>query len=112
MRAPDGKVTIDGFYDDVRQPTDKQLAHLKAMPFEEAKLKAIYGAKRFVGDRTGLDAQVAQLFDPTCNIAGIWSGWTGNDAKTITPAEAHVKVDMRLVPDQDPDQIQRQLRPH
>jgi acetylornithine deacetylase/succinyl-diaminopimelate desuccinylase-like protein len=55
---------------------------------------------------------IAQLFAPTCNIAGIWSGWTGNDAKTITPAEAHVKIDMRLVPDQDPDVIERRLRAH
>ena len=112
LRQPDGTVTIDGFYDDVRKPTEKQLAHLRTLPFEEEKLKAIYGAKRFVADRTGFDAQVAQLFAPTCNIAGIWSGWTGDDAKTITPAEAHVKIDMRLVPDQDPDEIQRRLRRH
>ncbi|HVR89057.1 MAG TPA: M20/M25/M40 family metallo-hydrolase [Candidatus Limnocylindria bacterium] len=112
MRKPDGTVTIDGFYDDVRRPTAKQRAHLKTLPFEEAKIKAIHGAKRFVGDRTGSDAQVAQLFNPTCNIAGIWSGWTGDDAKTITPAEAHVKIDMRLVPDQDPEKIEANLRAH
>ena len=112
MRKPDGTVTIDGFYDDVRRPTAQQLAHLGTIPFEEAKIKAIYGAKRFVGDRTGTDAQIAQLFAPTCNIAGIWSGWTGDDAKTITPAVAQVKIDMRLVPDQDPDKIEGQLRAH
>jgi len=112
LRKADGTVTIDGFYDDVRKPSDKQIAHLKTIPFEEAKLKAIYGAKRFVGGKSGLDAQIAQLFAPTCNIAGIWSGWTGDDAKTITPAEAHVKIDMRLVPDQDPDTIERKLRAH
>ncbi len=112
LRKPDGTVTIDGFYDDVREPTPMQLAHLATIPFEEAKIKAIYGASRFVGNRTGSAAQIAQLFAPTCNIAGIWSGWTGPDAKTITPAEAHVKIDMRLVPDQDPDKIERQLRAH
>jgi acetylornithine deacetylase/succinyl-diaminopimelate desuccinylase-like protein len=112
LRAPDGRVLIDGFYDDVRRPTEQQLAHLRTLPFEEEKLKAIYGARAFVGGRTGREAQVAQLFEPTCNIAGIWSGWTGDDAKTITPAEAHVKIDMRLVPDQDPEKIERQLRAH
>ena len=112
LRKPDGTVTIDGFYDDVRKPSEKQLAHLKTIPFEEAKLKAIYGAKAFVGGRSGFDAQIAQLFNPTCNIAGIWSGWTGDDAKTITPAQASVKMDMRLVPDQDPEKIERQLRAH
>jgi len=59
MRKPDGTVTIDGFYDDVRKPTDQQVAHLKTVPFEEAKLKSIYGAKRFVGGRTGFEAQIA-----------------------------------------------------
>ena len=112
LRKPDGTVTIDGFYDDVRRPSEKQLAHLGSIPFEEEKIKAIYGAKRFVGGRSGSEAQIAQLFAPTCNIAGIWSGWTGDDSKTITPAEAHVKIDMRLVPDQDPGRIERQLRAH
>src|SRR5258708_11626852 len=112
LRKPDGTVTIDGFYDDVRTPSPAQLAHLKTVPFEEAKLKAIYSAKRFVGDRSGTDAQIAQLFNPTCNIAGMWSGWTGDDAKTITPAQASVKIDMRLVPDQYPEKIEPQLLAH
>ncbi len=112
MRRADGTVTIDGFYDDLRKPSEKQLAHLRTVPFEEQKLKAIYGAKRFVGDRSGFEAQIAQLFAPTCNIAGIWSGWTGDDAKTITPSEGNVKIDMRLVPDQDPEKIEACLRRH
>ena len=112
LRRPDGTVTIDGFYDDARRPTAEQLAHLRGLPFEEAELKRIYGTDTFVGGRTGFEAQVAQLFAPTCNIAGIWSGWTGPDAKTITPAEAHAKLDLRLVPDQDPERIERALRRH
>ncbi|HUQ16261.1 MAG TPA: M20/M25/M40 family metallo-hydrolase [Candidatus Saccharimonadales bacterium] len=112
LRRPDGTVTIDGFTDDLRPPSETQLAHLRTLPFEEQKLKDIYGAAAFVGGRTGAEAQVAQLFAPTCNIAGIWSGWTGDDAKTITPAEARVKIDMRLVPDQDPVRIEDALRAH
>ena len=112
MRRSDGTVTIDGFYDDVREPTAAQLAHLRTLPFEEARIKAMQGASAFVGGRTGGAAQIAQIFAPTCNIAGIWSGWTGKDAKTITPAEAHAKIDLRLVPDQDPERIAAQLRAH
>ncbi len=112
LRRPDGTVTIDGFSDDVRPPSEAQLAHLRTLPFEERKLKDIYGAGAFVGGRTGGEAQLAQLFQPTCNIAGIWSGWTGDDAKTITPAEARVKIDLRLVPDQDPERIEAALRAH
>ena len=112
LRQPDGTVTIDGFHDDVLDPTAEQLDALRKVPFEEAELKDIYGARRFVGDVTGFDAQVAQLFRPTCNIAGISSGWTGPGAKTITPAEARVKIDMRLVPNQDPERIEAALRAH
>lgn len=112
LRAPDGTVLIDGFYDDVRAPTPAQLAHLRTLPFEEAELKRIYGTSRFVGDRTGFDAQVAGIFAPTCNIDGVWSGWTGEGAKTITPAEARAKLDMRLVPDQDPEKLWVALRRH
>jgi acetylornithine deacetylase/succinyl-diaminopimelate desuccinylase-like protein len=112
LRRGDGRVLIDGFYDDVRKPTTEQLEQMRAVPFEEEALKRVYDVKSFVGGRTGFDAHVAQIFEPTCNIAGIWSGWQGPDAKTITPAEARVKIDMRLVPDQDPAKIQAALRAH
>jgi acetylornithine deacetylase/succinyl-diaminopimelate desuccinylase-like protein len=109
----DGRVLIDSFYDAVRPPTDAQLAHMREnVPFEERQLKEIYGTDTFVAGRTGLDAQAAQIFEPTCNVAGIWSGWTGHGSKTITPAEARAKLDLRLVPDQDPWEIRRHLRAH
>ena len=109
----EGRVRIAGFYDSVRGPTDAQLAHLRDnVPFEEPQLKEIYGTDAFVAGRTGLDAQAAQIFEPTCNVAGIWSGWTGPGSKTITPAEARVKLDLRLVPGQDPWEIRRLLRAH
>jgi acetylornithine deacetylase/succinyl-diaminopimelate desuccinylase-like protein len=109
----EGRVLIDGFYASVKPPTDEQLAHLRDnVPFEEAELKRIYGPREFVGGRTGLEAQVAQIFEPTCNLAGIWSGWTGAGSKTITPAEARAKIDFRLVPDQDPWRVRELLREH
>ncbi|HEX5039750.1 MAG TPA: M20/M25/M40 family metallo-hydrolase [Candidatus Limnocylindria bacterium] len=109
----DGRVLIDGFYDEVRPVTDAQLAHLRDnVPFEEAELKDIYGTDRFTAGRTGLAAQAAQIFEPTCNVAGIWSGYTGPGSKTIVPADAHAKLDLRLVPDQDPWEVRRLLREH
>jgi acetylornithine deacetylase/succinyl-diaminopimelate desuccinylase-like protein len=112
LRTPDGKVTIDGFMDDVLPPTDQQLAHLRTLPFEEDEIKRIYGVEAFVGGLTGFPAQVADTFQPTCNISGITAGWTNPGVKTITPAEASAKVDMRLIPNQDPARIEERLRAH
>ena len=98
LRSPDGTITIDGFLDDVVAPTDAELAHLRTLPFEEEEIKRIYGVDRFVGGLTGSAAQIADMFQPTCNISGITSGWTEPGVKTVTPAEASAKIDLRLIP--------------
>jgi acetylornithine deacetylase/succinyl-diaminopimelate desuccinylase-like protein len=112
LRMADGSITVDGFMDDVLAPTDGQLAHLRTLPFEEDEIKRIYGVGEFVGGLTGFAAQVADTFQPTCNISGIISGWTEPGVKTIAPAEASAKVDMRLIPNQDPARIEEHLRAH
>jgi len=112
LRTPNGKITIDGFIDDVAAPTEAQLDHLRSLPFEEEEIKRIYGIEQFVGGVTGFDAKVADTFQPTCNISGIVSGWTDPGVKTITPAEASAKVDMRLIPNQDPSRVADALRAH
>ena len=48
----------------------------------------------------------------TCNIQGLWSGYTGPGGNTIVPAEAHARLDMRIIPDQDPAEILAALRAH
>jgi acetylornithine deacetylase/succinyl-diaminopimelate desuccinylase-like protein len=112
MRSPDGRILIDGFMDDVPQPTESQIAHLRTLPFEEDEIKRIYDVREFVGGATGLDAQIADMFQPTCNVSGIIAGWTEPGVKTITPAQASAKVDMRLIPNQDPAVIEQRLRDH
>ena len=112
LRRPDGTITVDGFMDDVLAPTEAQLAHLRTLPFEEEEIKRIYDIGEFVGGLTGVAAQTADTFRPTCNISGFISGWTDPGVKTITPAEASAKVDMRLIPNQDPRRIEERLRAH
>jgi acetylornithine deacetylase/succinyl-diaminopimelate desuccinylase-like protein len=112
LRSPDGRITIDGFMDEVLAPTEAQLAHLRTLPFEEEEIKRIYGVEEFVGGLTGFAAQTADTFQPTCNISGIVAGWTEPGVKTITPAEASAKVDMRLIPNQEPARIEERLRAH
>lgn len=112
LKDEDGRIAIAGFYDDALKPTPEQLVHLRTIPFEEDALKRIHGAAAFVGGQTGFDAQVASMFEPTCNISGISSGWSGPDMKTVIPAEAQAKLDMRLVPNQDPRRILECLQRH
>ncbi|HEY3186241.1 MAG TPA: M20/M25/M40 family metallo-hydrolase, partial [Solirubrobacteraceae bacterium] len=107
-----GRVRIDGFYDDVRPPTEADRAMLEAMPFEPEAVKRVVGIERFAFGRNDDQAKRASVFEPTCNICGIESGYNGPGSKTVIPAEATGKVDFRLVPDQDPERIARLLRAH
>jgi acetylornithine deacetylase/succinyl-diaminopimelate desuccinylase-like protein len=113
LRAPDGTVTIDGFYDDVVKPDEKDIEMLRNFPFEEEEERKRLGVESFVGDVTGLDFLQRYFFEPTCNIAGIVSGFiVPNASKTVLPKEVMAKLDMRLVPNQDPNDIVKKLRAH
>jgi acetylornithine deacetylase/succinyl-diaminopimelate desuccinylase-like protein len=59
-----------------------------------------------------LELKKQDYFQPTCTISGLESGYTGTGSKTVLPSEAMAKVDMRLVPDQDPHEIYQLLRQH
>jgi acetylornithine deacetylase/succinyl-diaminopimelate desuccinylase-like protein len=113
LRSPDGRVLIDGFYDDVVPPTGEDVEILRALPFEEEAERKRLGVESFVGGDTGIDLLRRYYFEPTCNIAGIVAGFTVPGAsKTVLPKEAMAKLDMRLVPDQDPDDVVAKLRRH
>ena len=59
-----------------------------------------------------MELRIAEVFEPTCTICGLTSGYQGPGSKTVLPARASAKVDFRLVPDQTPEQVLEQLRPH
>jgi acetylornithine deacetylase/succinyl-diaminopimelate desuccinylase-like protein len=61
---------------------------------------------------TGMELRERRAFEPTSNIAGLLSGYTGEGVKTVLPARAMAKMDFRLVPNQDPDAILAKLRAH
>lgn len=85
---------------------------VEAMPFDPAAVKAVVGIERFAFGRGDEEARAASVFEPTCNICGIESGYNGPGSKTVIPQLATAKVDFRLVPDQDPREIARMLREH
>ncbi|HEY7625100.1 MAG TPA: M20/M25/M40 family metallo-hydrolase [Candidatus Limnocylindria bacterium] len=112
LMDPRGRVLIDGFYDDVREPSAADRRMLDEMPFDAAATRQVVGIERFAFGRADADAKRASVFEPTCNVCGIESGYNGPGSKTVIPAEATGKIDFRLVPDQDPAKVAELLRAH
>ena len=92
---------IEGFFDKVKPLTPRQKAILEAsIPKKnEAGMKRALGVERWFGDESFHDSQLRLVSQPTVNIEGLVSGWTGPGGKTILPARAVAKLDLRLVPD-------------
>lgn len=112
LKASDGKILIPGFYDQIRPPSAADLQALENMPNEDEALLADYGLAAFLDNVRGVERLRRHLFDPTCTICGLVSGYTGEGSKTVLPSEARAKIDFRLVPDMEPETVLRQLRAH
>ena len=112
LRAPDGRVTVDGFHDALRPPTPAEEAMLAAIPFDAAAIQRSLGMAGFLGGLNGAAALRRLMFEPTCTINGIWGGYSGPGSKTVIPCQAAAKLDFRLAPDQTPEEALRLLRAH
>ncbi len=110
MHDDAGRVTLEGFYDDVLAPADEELAAWDELPFDEAAYAESVGAASLGGGERGLPPLLRRWARPTLDANGISGGYAGPGAKTIIPAEACVKISMRLVPAQDPDKIAATMR--
>jgi acetylornithine deacetylase/succinyl-diaminopimelate desuccinylase-like protein len=111
LKGPDERILIPGFYDRVLPPSALDLKLLDALPDKDAWLREEFGVREFVGGLSG-DALDRAVFNPTCNIQGLTAGYQGAGMKTVIPARASAKLDFRLVPEQDPDDIYDRLRAH
>ncbi|MED4582652.1 M20/M25/M40 family metallo-hydrolase [Brevibacillus choshinensis] len=110
MRDENGRVLIEGFYDNIRKPTAYEIDLFRKLPFNRNELIEQIGYPDIEEDSETYYRQVS--LEPTFNICGFHSGYGGDGSKTIIPAKASVKMDIRLVIDQDPDDIFQKLCSH
>ena len=113
LKGSDERIRIPGFYDKVLKPSPRDVALFEALPEVSEEYKTRFGVKNFIkGLKDGVELRIAEVFEPTCTICGLTSGYQGKGSKTVQPARASAKVDFRLVPDQRPDEILKLLRAH
>ncbi len=104
MHDDDHRVTIDGFYDRVRPLLDGERVAMAALPFNANEWAGEVGVDFPVTEST-FTVLEASTSRPTLDCNGIWGGYIGDGAKTVLPSQAHAKISMRLVPDQDSHEI-------
>ncbi len=106
------RVLLHGFYDKVRPALDQEIEAIRALPDTSREFLHNLGVEMALGEATGYEFRRRLVTEPTCNIAGVVSGYAGRGAKTILPAVARAKLDFRLVPNQDPQEVLASLREH
>jgi acetylornithine deacetylase/succinyl-diaminopimelate desuccinylase-like protein len=104
MKDKSGRIKIPGFYDAVVALTDAERQEFAKLPFNERRYRQELGAPKLFGE-TGYTTLERVWARPTFEVNGLLAGFTGDGAKTVIPATAMAKVSMRLVPNQDPQQI-------
>lgn len=112
LKDENENILIPGFYDDVIPPSKREIEHIKNIEFDSERLKKSLGLKRLLLGLEGFEALKRNLYAPTCNICGLISGYTGPGGKTVLPSTAIAKLDFRLVPNQNPDDIYEKLKKH
>jgi acetylornithine deacetylase/succinyl-diaminopimelate desuccinylase-like protein len=113
LKDKDERIQLPGFYDPIVPPSQRDLEFMSALPEVAEEYKQRYGLDHFIKNLDGgVELQIAEVFEPTCTICGLTSGYQGPGSKTVLPARASAKLDFRLVPNQHPQQVLAQLRAH
>ncbi|MEL7176497.1 MAG: M20/M25/M40 family metallo-hydrolase [Pseudomonadota bacterium] len=104
-----GRITVPGFYDDVPDLDSDVARQWDNLNFDHAAFLGAVGLSEPAGE-TGRSALEQIWSRPTCEINGIWGGYTGDGFKTVLPSTAHAKLSFRLVGQQDPHEIRKSFR--
>ena len=106
-----GRITIPGYYDKVEELSTEQREEMARAPFDleaykqDLDIASVQGEEGYTSiERTGIR--------PTLDVNGIWGGYTGEGAKTVLPSKAYAKISMRLVPNQDHNEITQLFTEH
>lgn len=104
-------ITIPGFYDKVEELSLEERAQMAKRPFsQDAYNKALDIAEEY--GETGYSTNERNSIRPTLDVNGIWGGYTGEGAKTVIASKAYAKISMRLVPNQDWEEITALFKKH
>lgn len=95
-----GRVTIPGFYDDVRILTEEERTNFNKAPYDKQEYMRGVGVEELAGEE-GFTTIERTGVRPSLDVNGIWGGYTLEGTKTIIPSKAYAKISMRLVPDQN-----------
>ena len=112
MKSLNGKILIKGWHDDVEPFTPAQAKLVNKIPFHGSNLLKEWGLNTFLNSKTDREALKKYLTEPTCTICGFKTGYTGQGSKTVLPGSAMVKIDFRLVYNQNPEKLLGLLRQH
>lgn len=112
IKDADERVLIEGFTDDIAQPTARDRALMAAVPWDDAAQLREVGLDAFLTGVRGLDAVERMLFQPGLALCGIRSGFTGEGMKAVIPDRASAKLEFRIVPDQTPERVLELMRRH
>jgi acetylornithine deacetylase/succinyl-diaminopimelate desuccinylase-like protein len=111
MHDTDGHILIPGFYDKVKDWGAAARKQMATLPFKDEGFREETGSPSLFGAK-GYSTLERVWMRPTCEVNGLLSGYTGEGAKTVLPAKAMAKVSCRLVPDQDPQEIEQLMAAH
>ncbi|MEH7495169.1 dipeptidase [Neobacillus niacini] len=112
LHDANGKVNVEGFYDDVLELSEFEKEQIKALGFDEEKLKKQLGLTELTGGENNYPYPEKINSRPTLELNGIWGGFQGEGTKTVIPNEAHAKITCRLVNNQNPEKIQGLIKMH
>ena len=111
LHDKNGKITIPGFYDDVRPLTKAERQAFKKLPWNDKKYAKSLGVKELYGEM-GFSSIERRWARPTLECNGIWGGYTGEGAKTVLPSKAYAKISMRIVPNQSSTKVAKLFEKH